>query len=190
MHGLVLTGGQSRRMGRDKAGIVHAGQTLLERAVELLEAELPRVYVSIRADQGQDALRGRFATLPDQLNGIGPAAGILAAHASAPDVAWLVLACDMPLVGRQEVQQLLAARDPAADATAFATARGADSEPLCAIYEPGTLANFAARIAAGGSPSPKSWLASVRTCLIVPASGRALTSVNTEEELRNLNQPG
>jgi molybdopterin-guanine dinucleotide biosynthesis protein A len=32
-------------MGRDKAGIVHAGETLLERTVRLLEAELPRVFV-------------------------------------------------------------------------------------------------------------------------------------------------
>jgi molybdopterin-guanine dinucleotide biosynthesis protein A len=119
--------------------------------------------------------------LPDQLDGIGPAAGILAAHQFAPDVAWLVMACDMPGIGRQEVQQLMAARNPAADATAFAPAPAGPPEPLCAIYEPGTLANFAARIAQGGSPSPKGWLASVRTHLILPASGRALASENTEE---------
>ena len=45
-----------------------------------------------------ESLRGRFALLADVAEGIGPAAGILAAHSAYPDTAWLVVACDMPLV--------------------------------------------------------------------------------------------
>ena len=46
LYGLVLTGGRSRRMQRDKAGLEYAGQSQLERAMELLTPLVTRCFVS------------------------------------------------------------------------------------------------------------------------------------------------
>ena len=58
LRGLVLAGGTSRRMGRDKAAIVIDGQTLLQRAVSLLSHHVSDVFVSVRPDQQDDPARG------------------------------------------------------------------------------------------------------------------------------------
>lgn len=186
LYGLVLAGGRSRRMGTDKAALDLGDGALLERAVALLAAELEHVYVSVRPDQRGDALRARFRLVEDRTPEIGPAAGLLAAHAQQPHAAWLVIACDMPLLEASHVRTLIAARDPQKGATVWRTDETGAAEPLCAIYEPATLADFAASIRAGGSPSPREWLARVRLQRVTEPAGGALKSANTPAELREV----
>ena len=87
LNGLVLAGGQSRRMGRDKAALDVEGKTALERTVALLRPHCRNVYVSVRPGD-QDELRARFAQIEDRHGGIGPADGIASALAAAPDTSW------------------------------------------------------------------------------------------------------
>lgn len=183
LRGLVLAGGQSSRLGRDKAALVLGGETLLARAVALLGRFVPDVRVSIRPEQAVDDVRARFILLPDESPGIGPAAGLLAAHRLFPDSAWLVLACDMPEVSAAMIAMLVAARG--GGGVAF---RGADKrpEPLCAIYEPATLARFRQQVAAGGNASPRDWLARADCVLLDAPDPRALVSVNTPADLDGL----
>lgn len=186
LRGLVLAGGRSERLGRDKAAVEIDGTTLLARAVAALGAVAGDVRVAVRGDQFADRLRGCFRLLADAGEGIGPAAGILAAHAAEPAAAWLVLACDMPLAGPAVLRALVAARDPARAGTAFRAPSDGLPEPLCAIYEPATLAAFRRHVAAGGSPSPRGWLAAAHPLLLdAPAPG-ALGSINTPEDLEHL----
>src|SRR6185437_16964450 len=110
VYGLVLAGGRSKRMQRDKAALPYAGRTQLERAIELIEPFVARVYVSVRPDQIDDPLRARFAQIVDSGETAGPIAGILAAQSHHPEVAWLVLACDLPMLDAQTLQHLLASR--------------------------------------------------------------------------------
>src|SRR5437763_14441075 len=98
LSGLVLAGGRSTRMRRDKAALAYQGQTQLERAMALLTALVARAFVSVRADQRRDPLRARFAQSTDAHPNIGPLAGLLAPQAQHPAAAWLVLACDLPLL--------------------------------------------------------------------------------------------
>jgi molybdopterin-guanine dinucleotide biosynthesis protein A len=179
----VLAGGRSRRLGRDKAALVHEGTTLLERAASLLQVIVSRVSVSVRPDQVDDDLRRRFVLITDAREGIGPAAGIIAAHRSQPSAAWLVLACDMPRVTAQELTRLVDARNALRAATAFRQAADGRPEPLCAIYEPATLAQFQAQVDAGGNPSPRDWLAATDAILLDPVTPDLLTSINTPEDL-------
>jgi molybdopterin-guanine dinucleotide biosynthesis protein A len=184
--GLVLAGGQSRRMGSDKAALEIDGITMLDRAVNTLKSVVPIVYVSVGAAQSDDQLRNSHLLIEDRLEDVGPAAGILAAHLHSPESAWLVAACDMPLLNREVFQQLIKLRDPEQDATAWALPESGLPEPLCAIYEPGTLAAFLEQVTAGGDPGPRAWLTNARTQLLTLSSPDVLAGANTPEELTTL----
>lgn len=183
VYGLVLAGGQSRRMQRDKAALPYQDQPQLQRAYELLARHCVQTFVSIRADQQQDGLRARWPQIIDQQADLGPLAGIAAAQAARPDVAWLVIACDLPLLNEQAVQSLLQGRDAARFATAY---RGTDRqpEPLCAIWEPRSAAPIRAAMAAG-KLSPRAVLQTIDTLLLDPADTQVLNNVNTLDEYQN-----
>ncbi len=193
VYGLVLAGGRSTRMRSDKAALAYLGQTQLERAMALLTALLPRAFVSVRADQADDRLRARFARIVDRHENIGPIAGVLAAQAQHPQSAWLVLACDLPLIDRASLEHLLQARDPARLATAYRSSHDALPEPLCAIYEPASAAPLSAHLAAGRT-CPRKFLLSADAKIIAEPNPRALDNINTPEEygiaMAALNQDG
>jgi molybdopterin-guanine dinucleotide biosynthesis protein A len=185
VYGLVLSGGLSTRMQRDKATLSYHGQTQLERAMSLLEPRVQRAFVSVRPGQN-DPVRARFPQIVDTREGLGPIAGIMAAQARYPEVAWLVLACDLPFLDEATLDHLLAARDPARAATAFRASHPNPKhnglpEPLCAIYEPASRAAILAQVAAG-KDCPRKFLINADTKLIDQPNPRALDNVNTPEE--------
>lgn len=184
--GLVLAGGRSRRLGTDKAAVHAGGESLLDRAVARLAAVLPEVYVSVRPDQAGDAVRTRHPLLLDPSAGLGPAAGLLAAHGARPDAAWLVLACDMPWVDHAHVAELVARRDPARAGTAWLNPETAGIEPLCAIYEPATLARLAGEAAAGKPAGPRALLADSDVLLLRSDRPEVFSSINTPADLDRL----
>lgn len=186
LRGLVLAGGRSERMGTDKAGIRFEGVTLLDRAVALLLAVVADVWVAVRADQLDDPVRTAYKLVADQQNGIGPGAGLLAAHAHYPESAWLVIACDMPLLDAGTLAELVAARDPESPATAWTVSTDGLPEPLCAIYEPVTLAAFRSHVAAGGRPGLRAWLQAYPPKLLTASAKHEFISANTREELKSL----
>ena len=186
VYGLVLTGGQSTRMKRDKATLAYHGQTQLEWAMKLIEPHVTKAFVSVRPGQN-DPIRARFEQIVDTREGLGPIAGIMAAQARFPDVAWLVLACDLPFLDEPTLQYLLAHRDPTRPATAF-RAHQPDQpkhhglpEPLCTIYEPASRAGLIAHMASG-KDCPRKYLINAGTKLLDQPDPRALDNVNTPEE--------
>jgi molybdopterin-guanine dinucleotide biosynthesis protein A len=182
IHGLVLAGGRSSRMQRDKAAIeFRAGETQLDAAMKLLEGRVARAYVSVRADQQADPARAKYSRIVDRGDVEGPIAGISAAFANYPDAAWLVLACDLPFLDAQTLDTLIAARDPELDATAFRSSHDGLPEPLCAIYEPRARAAISAQITAGRN-CPRKFLINARTLLLEQPNPRALDNVNTVAE--------
>lgn len=140
LHGLLLAGGKSRRMGTDKAElVVQDGLTLRERGIQLLQTVTHDVHLSIAAD---DTTTYSVPTLTDRRANAGPLAGLDAAFARAPDAAWLVLACDLPFLTEDILTELVNARDPEAGATCFLSRFDSKPEPLCTIYEPSAAANL------------------------------------------------
>src|SRR5204863_9286839 len=91
LYGLVLAGGRSTRMRRDKAALAYQGRTQLERAMALLTAHVSRAFVSGRPEQGGDAVRPRFALIQDAHENIGPVVGLLAAQAHYLEAARLAV---------------------------------------------------------------------------------------------------
>jgi molybdenum cofactor guanylyltransferase len=194
VHGLVLAGGASRRMGRDKAAVAFDGQPQLARAHELLSRHLREVFVSVRADQQDDPLRSGFPQVVDRapaeggsVGPAGPIAGLLAAFDRAPGAAWLVVACDLPLLDDATIKTLLTERDPAAMATAFLSASDGLPEPLCTLWEPRSAAALATHVASGNH-CPRKFLlrATAPAPHLLPARSTALANINTPEELAAL----
>jgi molybdopterin-guanine dinucleotide biosynthesis protein A len=181
IYGLILAGGASKRMQRDKAALKIQGKTQLDRAFELLSRYLHRVFVSVRADQTSDPTRAHLPLIVDSVEGAGPIAGIRSALAAHPEVAWLVLACDLPFVSDAAIEELLRRRDPSALATAYKSAHDGLPEPLCAIWEPSAAPPLAEYQAAGGH-CPRKFLIRHGAPLIDPPDPRALDNVNTPEE--------
>jgi molybdopterin-guanine dinucleotide biosynthesis protein A len=129
--GFVVAGGQSRRMGRDKALLPWDGGTLLDHAITRLRA----VCGEVRILSGGEARYGDRG-LPVDVDGVadgGPLAGLAIALSVAAPRAVLLLGVDMPFV---TVALLACVRDARAgwDAAVPVLAQGA--EPLCAAYGP------------------------------------------------------
>ena len=182
LFGLVLAGGRSTRMQRDKAAIAYHGQeTQLESAMKLLAPRVARAFVSVRADQADDPVRSAWPRIVDRGDVEGPIAGISAALATHPDMAWLVLACDLPFLDAATLDALIAGRDLERDATAFRSSHDGLPEPLCAIYEPRARAAIAAHLA-GGRNCPRKFLINANTRLLDQPNPRALDNVNTVAE--------
>jgi len=182
LYGLVLAGGRSSRMREDKAALTIHRRPQLELAFELLNPFVSRVFVSVREDQRSDPLRAAFPQIVDGPGVAGPLAGIMAAQAAHPQAAWLVVACDLPLLDSTTLAHLLAERDKERLATAFASATDGLPEPLCAVYEPASRDAILRFVAKGGS-CPRKFLIAHDAALLKPASPRALANANTPEEL-------
>lgn len=182
LFGLVLAGGESRRMGRDKATLRRAGQTQLAYAMGLLADLTERAFVSARADQ-DDAERRRFEQIVDRYAGLGPIAGILSAMDAYPDVDWLVLACDLPNIDDETLSNLVANRSHNKPFTAYASSYDGLPEPLCACYA-ATSADILRRFVSEGVHCPRKILIRSDTLLLEQPNPRALDNINTPDDLR------
>lgn len=181
VYGLILAGGASTRMQRDKAALLYRGQSQLDRVFELLKPHVAQIFVSVRADQTADAARANKPLIVDSLDGAGPIVGILSALAQYPHAAWLVLACDLPFLSEATLQHLVAARDASAFATAYRSAHDGLPEPLCAIWEPAAAAALA-EYQVGGGRCPRKFLIRHAVQLLTLVEPSALDNVNTPEE--------
>lgn len=188
VYGLVLAGGQSRRMQHDKALIDYHGEPQLLWTYRLLASLLPRVFVSVRPSQHDEPVRSELPQIVDTREDAGPAAGILAAQALHPDVAWLVVACDLPRLDEATLRHLLEARDPSREATAYLSSHDGLPEPLCALWEPASHARLLERVDAG-KPCPRKVLIQGDTRQLQPLAAFALDNINTPEELASLRNP-
>lgn len=179
LKGLVLAGGKSTRMQRDKGLIDYHGKPQRKVMYEQLETLGVEAYMSCREDQVGEL--ADFRTIPDTLNGLGPFGAIASAFMEDPDAAWLVVACDLPFLSAETLQFLMDNRSPSATATAFQSPANEFPEPLISIWEPrayGTLMHF---LTLGYSCPRKVLINSPIELLQAPVS-EALTNVNDPAE--------
>jgi molybdenum cofactor guanylyltransferase len=181
LYGLVLTGGRSLRMQRDKASIEYVGKSQLSRAMELLTPLVARCFVSVRTDQLHDPQRAAYDTIADVKPNLGPISGIHAALHAFPDRGWLILACDLPFLDRATLQYLIAHRVDARVATAYRSSFDGQPEPLCAIFEPRSRQVIEQSLAEG-QQCPRGLLSRADVELLDLPNPRALDNINTGEE--------
>lgn len=182
LHGLVLAGGKSRRMGSDKAALVSGGETQLARAVKLLSGYADQVFVSTSAEQSDDPVRREFTQIVDRYEDMGPVAGILSAMDAYPGHSWLVLACDLPHIDESTIGFLIDNASPDHPVTAFRSVLDDLPEPLCAIYRPASRTIIEGFVA-DGIKCPRKMLINSSTCLLVQPNPGALHNINTPDDL-------
>ena len=189
--GIVLAGGQSKRMGEDKALIAYHGETQLEATYKLLKQCCKEVYVSVSNANENEKNRNQFPIIVDTKKYSGPLAGILSAFEKFPHSAILIVACDLPLLNLNTLEFLISKRNAVKQATAFTSEFDGLPEPLCCIWEPSILENIHLYIDKGFSCPRKILINSDIELLKLPAK-HALDNINTPKEraelqsLRNL----
>ncbi|HRD01598.1 MAG TPA: molybdenum cofactor guanylyltransferase [Candidatus Saccharicenans sp.] len=104
---IVLAGGQSRRMGRDKASLPVNDRTLLEQVIQQLDGHFKETIISVSNGQHYELKNAR--QVEDRYEGAGPLAGILAGLQASSSGVSLVIPCDQPEVDLHLVRQMLQA---------------------------------------------------------------------------------
>ena len=131
LSGVILAGGQSRRMGRDKAWIELEGQSLIARSISVLH-ELGIADIFISGRPGVDYSSFGHPVLLDLEPGRGPVGGIERGLRAARSKRLLVLAVDLPRMTSAFLRKLH--RHCEASEAGIVPALNGRSEPLAAIY--------------------------------------------------------
>jgi molybdopterin-guanine dinucleotide biosynthesis protein A len=182
LNGLVLAGGKSARMGYDKGAVNWYGKEQRYHMADLLKKHCAEVYISCRDTEQQKEIDVEYLSLPDTFTGLGPYGAILSALREQPDRAWLVIACDLPLVDANVLQYLVDNRNTATIATAYQSDYKDFPEPLITIYEPKSYPTLLQYLAQGYS-CPRKVLINSDITLLQSPEPDALANVNTPEEL-------
>lgn len=191
MTAIILAGGGSTRMGREKATIALAGRTLLQRVIDAAAEVADETVVVCAPGRPLPSIevRGSLRLATDEVGGQGPLAGILAGLAVASGEIALLLACDQPFV-RPALLHLLVAQ--VAEAPAAIPVRDGQTQPLCAAVrvEAAPLLREAyergSRAAAAVADLPGARLLDAALWRAVDAEGVSFAGANTPEELARL----
>ncbi len=170
-------------MGRDKGLIAYHGLPQREHLYRMLQPFCERVYLSVRAEQ-EDELGTGMDYIVDEDLYRGPFNGLLSAHHRHPGVAWLVLACDLPLMDTDALERLIASRDPSKIATAYATRSSGLPEPLAAIWESHGLRLAEQHMKTATSSCPRKFLLNSDIRLVEAEDDGVLANANDPEEYR------
>lgn len=188
LYGLVLAGGRSVRMGRDKGAMVWHGTEQRIYAADLLSHLCEKVYISCRAGQ-EEELGGSYPLLVDNVEGSGPIVALLTAFEHRADVAWLVLACDLPLITGSTLAFLAENRDERLLATTYKSSFDGLPEPLVAIWEPAAAPILRQHLADGYRCPRKALIRNEQHIqLLSPPFPDDLMNTNTPEDAEQVAQ--
>jgi molybdopterin-guanine dinucleotide biosynthesis protein A len=130
VEGFILAGGESSRMGRDKALLELEGIPLIVRAARLMESVVGAPTVV--GDREEFRVLG-LRTIADDAPGAGPLGGIATALRAARAPWSLIIACDLPYLTQAWLEFVTGrAAESKEDVVMPMNERGA--EPLCAVY--------------------------------------------------------
>lgn len=148
MIGLVLCGGQSKRMGTDKGLLVENGETWAITAAKKLQSLHLQVKFSVNASQENpysNFIRKEDIIIDDNRNIAigGPLNGLLSAHSAYPTADFFVLACDLLSISTRLIEKLKSIELDYPDFEAYVYQNDEFDEPLCGIYRSNGLKRIA-----------------------------------------------
>lgn len=148
--GIVLCGGQSKRMGTDKGLLQLNGKTWSEHIAEKIKAQNIPVVISINEKQPAtySAIFKKDDLIIDQLPMHGPLNGLLTVYQQYPSKDILLMACDILDMEKSILLELINCYERN-KADYFAYEENNFFQPLCAIYTSVGLQSIADRLSAG-----------------------------------------
>jgi molybdopterin-guanine dinucleotide biosynthesis protein A len=183
--GIVLCGGQSKRMGRPKAWLPFGGELMLPRVVRLLGEVVNPIVVVAAPDQEVPALPAEIAIVRDEEKGRGPLQGLAAglnALRGRAEAAYLS-SCDVPFLRPGFVRRLI---ELLGDRSICVPHVGDYHHPLAAVYRL-EVADVVAKLLAENRLRPFFLFEAVPTRVV---EAHELADVDpTFQSLRNLNTP-
>lgn len=156
---IILAGGTSQRMGRDKASLLLGEQTLLQHVAGILQSVFPHVLVSVRQPRPDIALPQICDTYADA----GPLAGLYSAltHAETP---WIfAVATDMPFIQPALIDYLATQRDRV---QAVVPRVHGQPQPLAAFYATNCMTPYRALLEGKGTRSLCTALEQLKVCYV------------------------
>lgn len=185
VNGLILAGGKSSRMGRDKSLMVIHQHPQREHLFNLLKHFCTEVYLSCKDESG---VPPGLNPIADRFQIDSPLNGILSAFVRDPQSAWLTVAVDMPFVDAITIRELMTQRDSGKVASCFRDSDGHKPEPLLTLWEPRAFP-LLRQFHEDGHISPRKFLMENDIKLLTVPDQRALANINSPEELKSLKNP-
>jgi molybdopterin-guanine dinucleotide biosynthesis protein A len=184
--GVVLAGGQGRRMGGvDKGLQLLRGKPMAQWAIERLAPQVDEVLINCNQNLEAYARFGR-RLVPDEVGGFaGPLAGLHAALKAASHPLVATVPCDSPFLPLNLVSRLL---DSLRDRDLAVAKTGNQPHPVFSLVRRDVLANLEAFLKGGGRKID-AWYASLRTVEVsFDDEAEAFRNINTLEELKGSEQ--
>ncbi len=181
IYGLILDGGKSSRMKRNKGLLEYYGKPQTEYLKELLLKQCDAVYISKNPEQELPAGFNASECIVDTFLDMGPVSGILSAQRKFPNATWLIVACDLPFLNEEIIGQLINERDPYKCATAFINPENSFPEPLFGLYEK-KFYQRALSFVGQGFACPRKVLINSPIKKITSYNTELLTNANTPED--------
>lgn len=182
LFGLLLVGGESKRFGSEKRLAKFHSIPQEEYLRQLLLSFCDRVFISCRSNQ---QINSAYDSIVDKFSDKGPLNGVLSAFRSYPDVAWLVVAVDLPFINKRLLNFLISNRNPSATATCFYDTQGKLPEPLISIWETSAYSKLTTYYNGGGR-SPREFLIHHNAHLLKVPNPSDLLGFNTMEDFEIL----
>lgn len=180
--GLVLAGGQGRRMGGvDKGLQLLQGRPMVEHVIERLRPQVGTVLINANQNAGRYAEFG-CPVVADEIGGFaGPLAGLHAGLHAATTPLVVTVPCDSPFLPLDLVARLEAAR-ATADADIAVAKTGAQAHPVFALVRTSVLPHLS-QFLARGERKIDIWYASLKVVEVPFDDEQAFSNINTREEL-------
>lgn len=187
--GVLLAGGKSRRMGKDKRFLLVGGRPLYERSLAVLQALFQQVRIVIAQDS--PPLSSDVPVLRDLVPNCGTLGGIYTGLKEAATEHIFTVACDMPFLNPAVIRYLVSLKGPA-DIVIVLVRQGL--QPTHALYSRRCLPVFEEMVRTGrlkvqdciGHPSIKVRLVGYEELREIDPEGHSFLNVNTPTDLEEV----
>lgn len=164
---VIMAGGDSRRMGQDKAGLLLGERTLLQSVIAVLQPMFAEVIVSVRQPRPEIDL----PQVCDDPTHSGPLAGLAAALERSTTPWIFIVACDMPFITPPIIEFLALQR---ADAQAVVPMVDGYPQPMAAFYARSCLDDVRTCLNGKGKHSFRALLDKIQVCYVSEAQIKAV----------------
>jgi|SRR6185437_4682979 len=182
IYGLVVCGGLSSRMGRDKSLLNYHGKPQQYYLYDMLTAICSKVFISCNKSQSNEIPQDYNIIIDsEKYNEIGPMGGLLSAFEKYPKACFLVVGCDYPFMNTEDLKIFLDCYKNDHPAATYYNDKEQVREPLLGLYKPGCYEPLLKQYEQGDY-SLNHFLKGVNAEKIIPSSLKSIKSVDTFEE--------